>query len=437
MAQTRTSTLVEQWAERRSKSAALYQRALKVYPGGVTHDARYMEPFPIYVTHADGSKKWDVDGNEYVDYWSGHGALLLGHNYPSVRDATAAQALKGTHYGACHELEVEWGELVQQIVPSAERVKFVSSGTEATMMAMRLARAFTGKEKILKMRGHFHGWHDYATIGMQAPWDEPISTGIPKAVQDTIVTIPYRDIDAMRTALDANPDIGGVITLLGGTTPNEQGSVVEYLKQVRQLTRERGIVLIFDEVVTGFRYAPGGCQEYYGVTPDLTTMAKILAGGLPGGAIAGRADIFSLFEFRDDPQWMRHGRIQHPGTYNANPLSAAAGVACLKVVRDPAVQKKATATADEIRAGCNAALARHGVEGNLGGEVSLITPSFPAAKLKGKELAWRFRMAMQLGGVEFNGNGFIVSAVHSSDDVARTVEAFDDAIGLLKDDGAF
>ena len=267
--------------------------------------------------------------------------------------------------------------------------------------------------------------------------EPPISRGVPKAVQDSIVTIPFRDIDAFRAALDANPDIGGAIMLIGGTGANEQSPGLEYLKQVRELTRQRGVVLIFDEVVSGFRYAPGGCQEYYGVAPDLTTLAKILAGGLPGGAIAGRADVLSLLEFRSDAQWMRHGRVPHPGTYNANPLSAAAGVACLKVVRDPAIQKKATATADAIRAGCNAAMARRGVEGNFGGEVSLISLSFANTKLKGREFSRRLRMAMQLGGVDINGNNLIVSAVHSDDDVARTVEAFDDAIGMLKEDGAF
>jgi glutamate-1-semialdehyde 2,1-aminomutase len=395
-----------------------------------------MEPFPIYVTHAQGSRKWDVDGNEYVDYWSGHGALLLGHNYPAVRDATVEQAQKGTHYGASHELEVEWGELVQQIVPSAEKVKFVSSGTEATLMAMRLARAFTGKDKILKIQGHFHGWHDYATIAMAPPYDEPVSRGIPKAIKDTMVAIPYKDLPALTSALDANPDIAGVILLAGGTGGSETGATTEYLRQIREITRQRGVVLIFDEVVTGFRYAPGGCQEYYGVTPDLTTMAKIMAGGLPGGGVAGRADIMSLLEFRDDPQWMRFGRINHPGTYNANPLSAAAGVACLKVVRDGAVQKHATATADTLRSEFNAVLRRRGVNGNAGGEVSLLAISLPDAKVKGKAFSHRFRIAMQVGGVDYNGNSMIVSAVHSDEDVARTVEAFDDAIGLLQEDGA-
>jgi glutamate-1-semialdehyde 2,1-aminomutase len=436
MAQVQGGTLLEIWSERRAKSAALYERAQGIFPSGVTHDGRYMEPFPIYVTHADGSRKWDVDGNEYVDYWSGHGALLLGHNYPAVREATVEQAQKGTHYGACHELEVEWGELVQQIVPSARKVKFTSSGTEATLMAMRLARAFTGKDKILKIQGHFHGWHDYATIAMAPPYDEPSSRGIPKAVRDTMVAVPFRDIGALRAALDGNPDIAGVIMLAGGTGAAEQRSGNEYLRQVRDLTRERGVVMILDEVVTGFRYAPGGCQEYYGVTPDLTTMAKILAGGLPGGAVAGRADILALLDHRNDAQWQRFGRVSHPGTYNANPLSAAAGVACLKIVRDPSVQKKATDIADKIRAGFDQVLKRRGVNGKTGGEVSLLAISFPDSKLKGKDFSHRFRMAMQVGGVDWNGSSMIVSAVHSDADVARTVDAFDDAIGLLQADGA-
>jgi glutamate-1-semialdehyde 2,1-aminomutase len=436
MAQVRPGTLLELWSDRRATSAALYERAQRVFPSGVTHDGRYMEPYPIYVTHADGSRKWDVDGNEYVDYWSGHGALILGHNYPSVRDATVEQAKKGTHYGASHELEVEWGELVQQIVPSAQKVKFVSSGTEATLMAMRLARAFTGKDKVLKIQGHFHGWHDYATIAMAPPYDEPSSRGIPKAVRETMLAVPFRDIAALRAALDGNPDVAAVIMLAGGTGAAEQRSGNEYLRQVRDLTRERGVVMILDEVVTGFRYAPGGCQEYYGVTPDLTTMAKILAGGLPGGAVAGRADILALLDPRNDSQWQRFGRVSHPGTYNANPLSAAAGVACLKVVRDPAVQKQASDTADKLRAGFDDVLKRRGVNGKTGGEVSLLAINFPDSKLKGKDFTFRFRMAMQVGGVDWNGASMIVSAVHSEADVSRTVDAFDDAIELLQADGA-
>ncbi|HEV8639255.1 MAG TPA: aminotransferase class III-fold pyridoxal phosphate-dependent enzyme [Chloroflexota bacterium] len=429
MAQVRRATIDEERAIRQKKSAALYEEAQQVFPSGVTHDGRYMQPFPIYVTHAKGSRKWDVDGNEYVDYFGGHGALLLGHCHPAVTAAVVEQVQKGSHFGACHELEIRWGQLVQQIVPCARggQVKFLSSGTEATLMAMRLARAHTGKEVVVKIRGHFHGWHDYATIGMSEPWDTPSSAGIPKAVQGTVRAIPFRDVAALEAAL-APGDVAAVIMLQNGAT-------TEYLQQVREITRRQNVLLIFDEVITGFRYAPGGAQEYFGVTPDLCTNAKILAGGYPGGSVAGRTDVMQLLEHRDDPAWQRHKRIAHPGTFNANPVSAAAGVACLQIVKDPSVQKKAIATADRIRSGLNEALKRRGVEGNAGGEVSMLGISFASPKADGRRLMHRFRGAMQLGGVDFSGLGGMVSAVHDQRDVEQTVRAFDQALEQLQAEG--
>jgi glutamate-1-semialdehyde 2,1-aminomutase len=431
MAQTRRATIDEEIQLRHRKSAALYAEAQKVFPSGVTHDGRYMQPVPIYVTHAKGSKKWDVDGNEYVDYFGGHGALILGHNHPDVTAAVADQVQKGSHYGACHELEIRWGQLVQEIVPAARNggtVKFVSSGTEATLMAMRQARAFTGKDVIVKMRGHFHGWHDYATVGMSEPWDVPSSTGIPKSVQGTMRAIPANDVPALEAAL-APGDVAGVILLQNGLS-------TEYLQQVRDLTSKAGAILIFDEVVTGFRYAPGGAQEYFGVTPDLTTLAKILAGGYPGGAVCGRADVMGLLDHKDDPEWQRHKRISHPGTFNANPVSAAAGVACLNIVKDPQVQKKAIATTDAIRDGMNDALKRRGVAGKAGGEVSLLSIKFDQPKAGARSMVSKFRGAMQLGGVDPSGLNLIVSAIHDQRDVERTVRAFDQALELLQVEGA-
>jgi glutamate-1-semialdehyde 2,1-aminomutase len=414
--------------ERCPKSAALYQRAKKVFPSGVTHDSRHHLPFPLYVTHAQGARKWDVDGNEYVDYRMGHGALLLGHNHPAVTAAIVEQAQKGLHYGACQELEIRWGELVQQIVPSAEMVKFFSSGTEATMMAMRLVRAFTGKNKIVKIQGGFHGWHDYATVAMQPPYDVPLSRGVPAATASTVLAAPPGDAAAIEKLIEEDGDVAGVILIAGGAGK-------EYLQAVRDITRRHGVVLIFDEVVTGFRYAPGGAQEYYGVTPDMTTLAKILAGGLNGAAVATSAEILSLFDIReDDPQWTRFGRIHHPGTFNANPLSAAAGVACLEIVKDGAVQRKATATADAIRDGMNDVLRRRGVEGNAGGDVSLLNLSLKTPGSKDRAFSHLLRSAMQLGGVDFSG-GMIVSAVHDERDVSQTVDAFDRSLALLADDG--
>src|SRR5438093_6368339 len=244
MAQVRRATIDEERAIQQKKSAALYDEAQQVFPSGVTHDGRYMRPFPIYVTHAKGSRKWDVDGNEYVDYFGGHGALLLGHCHPAVTAAVVEQVQKGSHFGACHELEIRWGQLVQQIVPCARggQVKFLSSGTEATLMAMRLARAQTGKEVVVKIRGHFHGWHDYATIGMSEPWDTPSSAGIPRAVQGTVRAIPFKDVAALEAAL-APGDVAAVIMLQNGAT-------TEYLQQVREITRRQNVLLIFDEVIT-------------------------------------------------------------------------------------------------------------------------------------------------------------------------------------------
>ena len=208
MAQVKTTSISEEYSRRTSHAQRLYARASKVIPSGVTHDVRYMEPYPIYVERAAGPRKWDVDGNEYVDYVMGHGSLLLGHNHPTVFAAANEQLGRGTHYGACHDLEVRWAELVNQIVPSAERVKFVSSGTEATMMAIRLARAFTGKNKIIKIDGHFHGWHDYATVAMKPPYDVPDSAGVPQATADTILHVPFQDVEAVRQALDSAPGRG-------------------------------------------------------------------------------------------------------------------------------------------------------------------------------------------------------------------------------------
>ena len=424
--EARPMTIDQEMYERMAGSSALYDRAKETFPSGVTHDARYAKPFPIYVNRAAGSRKWDVDGNEYVDYYGGHGALLLGHCHPAITEAVVKQAQTGTHYAAGHELEVRWGELVQEIVPSGEAVKFVSSGTEATMLAIRLARAFTGRDRIIKVNGHFHGWHDYAVVAMAPPYDVPISIGVPKGVQDTVTGINDKDADALEAEL-AKGDVAAVIIWCNALTQ-------EWAETVRDKAKAHGALVIYDEVVTGFRYAPGGAQEYFGVTPDLTTLAKIVAGGLPGGAIAGRADIIHQFDFSDDPQKQRFGRIAHPGTYNGNPLSAAAGVACLEIVRDPAIQNKAADTATKIKAGFQDALARNGVEGAVGGWMSYITTT-----LKGKGSAWdlqlKWRAAMQLGGVDPSGTSLIVSAVHNDEDVERTVAAYESAIHRLQAEG--
>ena len=308
------------YSDGRPRSARLHAEALKVFPSGVTHDSRQLAPFPLYIVRAEGSRKWDVDGHEYLDFVMGHGALLLGHCRPEVVAAVQAQVGRGTHPGACTELELEWGKRVQAMVPCAERVRFTSSGTEATLMAMRLARAATGKERIAKFNGHFHGWHDYAQIGQAPPFDVPASAGIPKSVGETIVSLDPRDEECITRVLESASDIAALILepsgASWGTVPLRAG----FLQWVRDLTSRLGILLIFDEVITGFRYAPGGAQQHYGATPDLTVLAKILAGGLPGGAVVGRADVMEYLAFKaGDAQWNRYRRIAHPAPSTPTP----------------------------------------------------------------------------------------------------------------------
>ena len=325
-------TIEQEYAARFPQSQQLHREAAAHLPGGVTHMARAFEPFPIYVDRCVGPYKWDVDGNRYIDFWTGHGAMLLGHAHPAVVEAIQEQAARGTHAGGSTRREIEWAQLIMDMVPCAESVKFTSSGTEATLLALRAARAATGKSKVIKFEGHFHGWHDYVACGVVEPFDVPLSAGIPEAVQDTVILVPYNDPEALNAALDASDDIAAVIAEPGGSYDDAVPTNPAFLAHLRAETARRGVVLIFDEVVTGFRYAVGGAQEYFGITPDMTTLAKVMAGGLNGGAVVGKRDIMGVFEARSDAHWNRYQMVPHPGTFNANPLSAAAGVAALRII---------------------------------------------------------------------------------------------------------
>src|SRR3981189_2344843 len=335
-----SSQLQDSYVAALPASRALYERARRLFPDAVTHDNRRMQPFPLYVERADGAYKWDVDGHRYVDYWMGHGALLLGHNPRQVAEAVREQALRGTHYGACHPKEVEWGEWVRRLVPSAERVRFTASGTEATHMAVRLAGAFTGKRHVVKFAGHFHGWHEGLEVGVRPPYEaEPEAGQLPEVV-DLVTVLSPNDIVAVRERLAA----GDVAVVLIEPTGGPFGSVptpASFLAALREETRRAGALLIFDEVVTGFRVAPGGAPEKLGIQPDLTTAAKILSGGLPRGPCAGRADVMGYLSTKSDPAENRRAKIAHAGTFNANPLSAAAGGAMAATARDgPAIRPR-------------------------------------------------------------------------------------------------
>ena len=366
------ATIVEEYSKKFAGSGTLWERARKVIPSGINHDARFINPFPLYMDHAQGCRKWDIENHEFLDLCTGHGSLILGHGHPAILKALTEAVGKYTHPSAPTPYEVRWAELIIAIVPCAEMVRFQLSGTEATMLAMRLARAHTGRDLIVKIRGHFHGWHDYAMIEYMQPYEIPSSSGVPKAVATTIRAVPLHDLAAMEKAL-APRDVAAVILEAngpgGGAVPPPAG----YLQALRELTRTSGTVLIFDEVITGFRLAPGGAQEYYGVTPDLSTFAKAVCGGVPGGAVAGKAAIMGDMTFRpEDPDYNRKKRVRHQGTFSANPITAAVGVAALELLKDGRVQDRAAAMADRLKAGFNTALREAGAAGSLYGTRSCL-----------------------------------------------------------------
>ena len=251
-------TILDRYQREFPGSCRRYEHARRIFPAGVTHDLRYMEPFPIYVDRQKGAHKWDVDGHELIDYWSGHGAMLLGHSHPAVVMAVQDQVEKSTHAGGCHDLEIEWGEWILRLVPSAERVRFTGSGTEATLMALRLSRIFTGRPKFLKFAGHFHGWHDAVSLGSDPPYDNLSVPGVPDSMAANTVVIPPNNPELLESTLRDDLQIGAVIM---EPTGGHWGSVPirgPFLQAVRELTTKHGQLLIFDEVITGFRVAPGG-----------------------------------------------------------------------------------------------------------------------------------------------------------------------------------
>ena len=453
----KTKTIEQEFVEEFDGSRQRAMQALEIYPSGIAHDVRYVKPFPVYIARAQDQKKWDVDGHEIIDYSMGHGSLIAGHNNPDIVAAVQAQLLTGTHYGACHDLELEWGDWVQRLIPSAGRVKFTSSGTESTLLAMRVARAFTGREKIMKFAGHFHGWNDYAIPGEKPPFDKGSSPGIPQETFNSVVVAPVNDLDFVAERL-AQGDIAAVILEPSGASYASIPIPDGFLKQLREITEQHDTILIFDEVITGFRWAPGGAQERSGVTPDMTTLAKIVAGGLPGGAVTGKAEIMNMLEFRDEPGWNANKRVSHPGTYNANPLAAAAGSACLQIVSDPKVQQHCDEMAARARAGMNAALVDRGVPGFVYGEASVFhimlgtncdnmtsgdlhTPEGVEPEVlksgSGQRLEGILTAGMLLGGAHLFHAGGLLSMQHSAEDIDKTIEAFDTTITRMRDEGVF
>ena len=359
------------------------------------------------------------------------------------------------HFGNDHPLQVEWAESIQRLVPCAERVRFVNSGSEATGLACRVARAYTGRTKIVRFTGHFHGWLDELVSGFAPPFDVSPTTGRAPGAGEGVVMVPDNDLDLLERTLAEDDDIAGVI--LEGSGASWATVLLEpgYLAGVRELTRRHGVVMIVDEVITGFRWAPGGAQERAGIVADLSTHAKIIAGGMPGGAVCGRAEIMEVMRITGHREHDRFERVLHYGTFNAAPLSAAAGRACLEIAADGEPQRRADAMAERLRAGMDAVLEERGVAGYVYGESSAfhihlrapgaepvadraaLRTSDPAI-LKGMpgDLVTALQAGFRSRGMELMSyNGGMTSAAHAEGDIDETVAAFDAVVGDLLDEG--
>ena len=438
------TAIEQQYIDLHPGSAVRHATAKGLFPDGVTHDTRRLNPFPIYATHGLGPHKWDVDGNRLIDYYTGHGSLILGHSHPDIVEAVTKQMGRGTHLSASTDLEIEWGQAVRDLIPCAEKVRFQSSGTEATLMAFRMVRAYTGKKKIVKFEDHFHGWHDYAMAGGS------VLGGIPEETLSTMIVLPPNDISVVEKTLAEDDDIAAIILEPTGSHMGTHAVTPEFVSGLREITKRRGVVLIFDEVVTGFRTSKGGAQEYYDITPDMCTMAKILGGGLPGGAVAGKAEIINMIEMTGDPEHDQNRRVQHNGTFNANPLSAAAGVKALYLVANTPVNDTANAMAARLKEGLNDMLSRNEVAGCASGIASAIflrlgvdhecdrevciLPPDKTAIIDDPARRTQMELAMMNHGVH-GGTRFIVMAVHTGEDIDQTVEAAEKSVNEVRNQG--
>jgi glutamate-1-semialdehyde 2,1-aminomutase len=406
------------------KSRILYERAQKVLPGGVSYGLRYFAPYPFYTARAHGSKLYDVDGNEYVDFWLGHTALILGHGHPAVVNAVNNQLQKGTHYGTSHELEIKLAEQVALMVPNAKMIRFTNSGTEANMYATRLARTYTGRSRIAKFEGGWHGGYDALQVGVKYPFDLPESSGLTTgATQDTII-LPYNHLEGVRERL-RHEEVACIIVEpvlgAGGGVPAEK----EFLQGLREYCDERNSLLIFDEVITGFRLAPGGAQQYYDVKADLIVLGKILGGGFPIGAFCGSSEIM---ERLDTLVYQRPKYSFHGGTFAANPVTMAAGLSTLKLLEDGRLIEGLNNNGARVRKELSDIFETNRVDAQLTGVGSIFNTHFTKGRVNDAFAAYRadreklvnYHLMLIANGLFFlpTHNG-VLSTEHSDDDIEK------------------
>lgn len=416
------------------KSEELFKEAQNYLPGGVDSPVRAYKPYPFFAKEAHGSKIIDVDGNSYIDYCLAYGPLVLGHANQKIMDKVIEQLKIGSAYGVPTENEIKLAKLVIKKVPCAEMVRFVNSGTEATMSAIRLARAATGKKKIIKFEGSYHGAHDYVLVKSgSGAVGLPDSPGVPEDTTKNTVLVPFNDEEAVTNLIKREGnDIAAIIVepIMGniGFIPPKN----EYLKFLRKITSQNNIILIFDEVITGFRIAEGGAQEYFGITPDLVTFGKILGGGFPIGALAGKKEFMEMIA--------PAGTVYQAGTFNGNPVSITAGLAMLNQLNNN-FYTESERKGKMMRTGIQDILSDNNLDFKVAGLSSMFQLYFTdkevydynSAKSADTEKFNQYFQTLLKNGVFIPPSQFeccFISAAHDKEDIQKTLEAIEKGIKI-------
>ncbi|HML06111.1 MAG TPA: glutamate-1-semialdehyde 2,1-aminomutase [Methanobacterium sp.] len=418
------------------KSEELFNEAKNYLPGGVDSPVRAYKPYPFFAKHGKGSKLFDVDGNAYIDYCLAYGPLVLGHANYKILQEVKKQLDLGTAFGVPTEKEIDLAKLVIKKVPCAEMIRFVNSGTEATMSAIRLARAVTGKKKIIKFEGSYHGAHDYVLVKSgSGAVGLPDSPGVPEETTKNTVLIPFNDEEALTELIEKEKDeiaaviVEPVMGNIGCILPKD-----DYLKFLREVTEQNNIVLIFDEVITGFRIAEGGAQEYFGVIPDLVTFGKILGGGFPMGALAGKKEFMEMIA--------PSGSVYQAGTFNGNPVSVTAGLAMLKQL-DTTFYRDLDKKGDIMRTGLKNVLEDNDIDFNVAGLSSMFQIYFTeeeiydysSAKSADTEKFNQYFHKLLQEGVFIPPSQFeccFISLMHNKEDIEKTLDSVDIALKSIK-----
>ncbi|MGH9921490.1 MAG: aspartate aminotransferase family protein [Nitrososphaerales archaeon] len=428
------------------KSRSLFDQSTKRFPGGVSHNIRYFEPYPFFTQKAHGKHLWDVDNNKYTDYWMGHWSLILGHSPNVVVDALKTKVPEGTIFGTANELSVRLAEFINKLMPSAEMVRFSSTGTEATMYAARLARAFTGKRVIAKIEGGWHGFNSTLLKSVNSPFEEEEGTGLLEEEQKYIVSLPFNNLEASIKILDSiKNDLSCIIVepLLGGAgcIPAEK----EYLHGLQEYAKKSGALFVLDEIVTGFRLSLKGAQEIFSLDPDLFTLGKIVGGGMPIGVLCGRKEIMQL----SDPKREKGQRCSiGGGTFSANPLSMAAGLATLVhlVGREAGIYDRINKLGEEARRSIDKVMNENNVKVKTTGMGSLFLTHFLTDKVRdvksardaascnvGLQKAYHFALMAKYGIFFLPHKLGAVSVEHASDDIKQLIDGSDQVAREISD----